>query len=328
MISCGRENTITLDELQKCVSEADLLHYYVGVSEIPCVIKSPLREDHKASFGLYTLDGVHIYYTDFATKEKGSTYSLLSKLWALPFKETLNKIYNEIVVKNSISVKTINHPKMQVNHRENTRLEVKVRNWQKHDIDYWDSYGISLEWLKWAEVYPISHKIVIKNNKRLVFPADKYAYAFVEHKEDTVTIKVYQPFNTKGYKWSNKHDRSVVSLWTKIPQTGDKVVICSSLKDALSLSANTLIPALAIQGEGYGMSDTAINELKRRFTKQFIILDNDEVGLQDAVKLAERTGFKNIILPPFVGGKDISDYYKLFGKSAFIDLFKKLFNYD
>lgn len=327
MISHGRENSITLAEIESKISEGELLQYYLGIKEVPCVIKSPLREDKRASFGIYSLDGIHIYYTDFSTKDTGSTYQLLSKMWGLTFSQTLEKIYHELIkYDKTIHVNAIQKLKINVysSLENNTNLEVKIRDWKDYDIEYWKSYGVPLEWLKWAEVYPISFKIVIKNDRRYVFPAEKYAYAFVEHKENNVTLKIYQPFSTT-HKWANKHDRSVVSLWTKIPQTGDKVVICSSLKDALCLSANTKIPALAIQGEGYGMSDTAIAELRKRFSKQYIILDNDKAGLSDAVKLAERTGFTNLVIPSFEGGKDLSDYFKLFGKSRFVELIKNLF---
>ena len=188
-------------------------------------------------------------------------------------------------------------------------MECKVREWRKHDIEYWESYGISLEWLKYANVHPISHKIIIKKGQRYVFGADKYAYAYAEFKDGKTTLKIYQPYNKQGFKWSNKHDRSVISLWTKIPPTGDRVCICSSLKDALCLWSNTGIPALAIQGEGYTISDTAVSELKRRFKNVYILLDNDEAGLKDAKILASKTRFTNIVLPNINGAKDVSDLY-------------------
>ena len=81
------------------------------------------------------------------------------------------------------------------------------------------------------------------------------------------------------------------------------------MKDALCLWANTGIPAIAIQGEGYTMSDTAISELKRRYKEIYILLDNDEAGLTDSKKLAEQTGFTNLVLPNY-GYKDVSDLYK------------------
>ena len=119
-------------------------------------------------------------------------------------------------------------------------------------------------------------------------------------------------------------DGSVVGLWTKIPEYGDRVVICSSLKDALVLSCQCHIPAICLQGEGYDMSDTAVKELKRRYKKVFICFDVDVAGLEDGRKLSERTGFKNVV-PDLGTEKDLSDYYKsLENKEEFKQL-EKLF---
>lgn len=329
MFSTGIDN-ITFDDLKKKVSDAALVSYYLGVNEVPCIISSPLRRDRRPSFGLYSSNGVKINWVDFATKERGGVYDLLSQLWHCSYREVLARVHKDLP-KFQDGAKVSNHVPCTimdaVTYNSNTDLECKVREWRKYDIDYWKSYGISLEWLNYAEVYPISHKIVLKDGKRYVFGADKYAYAYVEHKEGKVTLKIYQPFNKAGYKWSNKHDRSVISLWTKIPESGEKVVICSSLKDALCLWSNTGIPALAIQGEGYGISDTAANELRRRYRQVYILLDNDKAGLEDAVKLSNETGFTNIVLPPFEGGKDISDLYKSVGKERFLNIIMPLFGY-
>ena len=323
MISKGRKS---LEELK--ISDADILSKYLGITQIPCVIQSPLRPDNRPSFGLYSPDGTHINYIDFGTKDKGTTLTLLSKMWNTDTYNTIKKINDEIgLISNSHGIITLNksNNRVVVKKSVSTDLKCKIREWKDYDIKYWESYGISLKWLKLAEVYPISHKIIVKNNHSYVFKADKYAYAYVEHKEGKVTLKIYQPFNKK-YKWSNKHDKSVISLWTKVPEYGDKLCICSSLKDALCLWANTAIPSLSIQGEGYSMSKTAIDELKRRYKKVYILLDNDITGLLDGVKLAEETGFINIILPQFEGGKDVSDLMKAKGKEAFLKIILPLFN--
>ena len=81
------KSSITLAELKKKVSEAELVSYYIGVKRVPCIISSPLRVDKNPSFGLYSKDGIRIYWVDFATKERGSIYDLLCKLWHCSFKE-------------------------------------------------------------------------------------------------------------------------------------------------------------------------------------------------------------------------------------------------
>ena len=320
--------SVSLRDVLNVTTEADITSHYLGIQSIPCVIQSPLRQDNHPSFGIYSPDGVEVNYIDFSTHEGGRIFTLLSKMWNIPFEEVCVKIYNDFSQTKSAANTSIRISRIPIRKSgsNEVKLECRVREWKRHDLDYWESFGISLEWLKYAEVYPISHKIVTKGGQRYVFGADKYAYAYVERKENNITLKIYQPFNKAGFKWANNHDKSVISLWTKVPEYGEKICICSSLKDALCLWANTGIPAIAIQGEGYPISNTAINELNRRYTKVYICLDNDKAGLQDALNLASKTGFINIVLPSFNGGKDISDLYKVKGKNDFLSIILPLFN--
>lgn len=328
-------SSITLEELRKKVSDFEIAAHYLNISKVPCIINSPLRPDVNPSFGFYTKDGYSLKWVDFGTKEGGSIYDLLSRLWNCSFTQVLDKIdkdLNEFSTNNHNCLinKNNNWNKLMVRSIDSnlyTEIGCKSREWKDYDIKYWESYGISIAWLKYAEVYPISHKIIYKENHKYVLGADKYAYAFVEHKEDKTTIKIYQPFNKK-YKWSNSHDGSVISLWTKVPQKGEQICICSSLKDALCLWANTGIPAIAVQGEGYSLSSTACKELRSRFNKIYILFDNDKPGLEDGKKLSEKTGFINLTLPQFDGGKDISDLYKCVGKEKFNNVMMELFNTD
>lgn len=81
------------------------------------------------------------------------------------------------------------------------------------------------------------------------------------------------------------------------------------MKDALCISCQLHIPAIALQGEGYNLSETAANELKRRYKKVFICFDNDKPGIKDAKSLSKKTGFP-FIVPDLGTEKDFSDYYK------------------
>ncbi len=315
-ISIGKPN-IRLEEILSKVSELDILNYYFGISNVPCVISSPLRHDSHPSFGFYSIDGQKIHWTDLSTKDRGGTFDLLGKYWGESYNDVLAHIWEDlskITKTNGCSI--LGKPRITTikEHNPSFDLQCKIREWREYDLKYWASFGITLKWLKYADIYPISYKIIIKGETRMTFPADKYAYAYVEHKEGKVTLKIYQPFNQRGYKWSNKHDRSVISLWTKVPEFGDRICICSSVKDALCLWANIGIPSLSVQGEGYTISESAINELKRRYKKIYIVFDSDEAGIKDAQKLEEITGFTNLPLPKTGKGKDISDLYYYYGK--------------
>ena len=331
MIAKGRttEESITMDSVLSRVSEATIARFYLRVTNIPSIISSPLRADKRPSFSVYSPNGINVRCRDLSNGYTGGLFNVLMDMWGISFNDVLTRVAKDLHLFSEVhpewdEVEVISTKKK----KEQSVLECKIRDWRKHDIAYWGSYGITVSQLEYADVFPISHKIVTKDGKRHIFAADMYAYAYIERKDGVVTIKVYQPFNQNGFKWTNKHDCSVLSLWTKIPDKGDILCICSSVKDALCLWSNTGIPSISTQGEGYSMSSTAISELKSRFKKVYILFDNDKVGLEDGVKLAAKTGFKNVVLPSgnFGEAKDIAElYHRLQDKEAFNDVIMKLF---
>ena len=330
-ISKGK-SSVSLDDILSKVTEADILSYYLGVTEVPCIINSPLRQDRRPSFGLYSSDGIRIFYIDLATKDSGGLFDLLGKMWNCGFKEVLNKINKDISKfcgGASIHSYTPCAIRSTSSYNKDTDLQCKVRDWRDYDIEYWASYGITLEWLKYAEVYPISHKIIIKDGHRYVFGADKYAYAYVEHKEGKVTLKIYQPFNKAGYKWSSNVDRSVWSLWTKIPKYGNNLILSSSVKDCLNIMCNLGIPSICLQGEGYLPKPQIMKELKSRYKNIIIFFDNDfnnpsNPGHNDAKRLSEEYNLKMIEIPKEYESKDPSDLYKNHGKEVYLKIMNEI----
>jgi len=311
--------------------EASILTSVLGVTRLPCCICSPLRKDKKPSFSLYIDKKNHVRYIDHATNEHGSLMDLLMSYWGCTFIQALQRICALTEYQGHVQTDRKVHGHTLKIREEKSIIEVKTRPWQQYDFDYWSSYGVSPWWLQYAEVYPISQKIAIKQKDNSceasfnAFKADKYAYVFIERKNGKIYKKIYQPYNTKGFKWMSKMGHSVISLWTKIPEHGDKVIICSSLKDALCVACQLHIPTLALQGEGYDMPEKAISELKERYKKIYIAYDTDEPGVKDGKKLAEQTGFTQVI-PDLGLQKDFSDYYKsLQNKDDFKQL-SKLFN--
>lgn len=322
----------TIDEdAVMAIDDYELCAFYFGVSTFPTVINSPLRDDKNPSLSLFVMADGRIGYFDFATREKSTLRNLLCKLWYCEndIRAFHRRIYNDIVKSRSSShkkkVRYVNNGFAQ------SKIEVKVRDWKQHDIDYWKSYGISIEWLKFAEVYPISEKFVTKNGYTSVFAADKYAYAFVERKDNNIQIKVYQPFNDKGFKWSSNIDKSAWSLWTKIPDVGNKLIITSSLKDSLNLWSNTHIPSLSMQSEGLMPKPQVIEELHERFKDIYIFFDNDfgkekNPGHTDALKWIKEYPYLTMLeIPAEYKAKDPSDLYKKYGKEKYLEILRQMF---
>ena len=74
-------SSVCLEDVLGRVSEVDILSHYCNITEIPCVINSPLREDKTPSFGFYTSDGRRIHWIDYATNDRGGTFDLLMKMY-------------------------------------------------------------------------------------------------------------------------------------------------------------------------------------------------------------------------------------------------------
>ena len=314
--------TVDLETILNSVREIDILSYYLGISNVPCIIKSPLRLDRHPSFGIYSRDGKRIYYHDFATKDRGSIFQLLMKLWNVDYNEMLQQIDKDLPkipsCKNNISITKTTLNNNSKTYNKDTNLECKVRPWKDYDFEYWEQYGISEKWLKFGDIYPISHLILTKNGNRFSIPAEKYAYAYVERKDGNISLKIYQPYST-NFKWSNKHDGSVWDLWTKLPEKGEYLIITSSRKDALCIWENTGIPAISLQAESYLPKQHVVQQLKNRFKYIYVLYDNDFQSDENHGKIlgemmANEFNLIQIEIPIKYKSKDTSDLCKNYGR--------------
>lgn len=320
MIARGSDS-ISYDDIKEKYSDFEIARKYLGITRIPTIINSPLRQDKTPSLSLFEgRENHNILYKDFGTGDKGNLFELLAKLWNIP----LNTVYSRIVQDIPVPEMTVKQKRYINNNKVKKisgQIEVKTRDWKIYDIEYWKTYGISLEWLKFGDIYPISHIFITKENKRFTIPAEKYAYAYVERKDNKVSLKIYQPFSG-NYKWMSKHDSSVWDLWTKLPEKGEILIITSSRKDALCIWANTGIPSISLQGEGYIPKEHVMNQLKSRFNTIYVLYDNDfqnetNNGRHYGQVLAEKFNIKQIEIPETLLSKDPSDLYKNHGKEIF-----------
>ena len=315
---CNR--SVGLDVLLGKTSEFDIMRFYLNIDVLPALINSPLRQDRNASVSIFSPDGVKVFYKDFGTGEHGSIFDLLGRMWNRTFSETITKIWDDIdrVKHNRIN---LNRTRRGVIHKSNSILEVRTRQWFDYDMEYWNSYGISREWLEFGDVYPISHILITRDNITKIIPADKLAYVYVERKDGKVSLKVYQP-KSQRLKWLSKHDSSVWDLWSRLPDRGDTLFITSSRKDALCLWENTGIPSVSLQGEGYVPKEKVINQLKQRFGRVIIFFDNDydkdeNHGHIYASRLSGMFDLDMVEIPSEYKSKDPSDLFKNHGAKTF-----------
>lgn len=218
--------------------------------------------------------------------------------------------------------------RLNISSTKDFKLEVRVREWRDYDLEFWGSFGISKEWLEFADVHPIINIFITRDDETSVFGAEKYAYVYVERKDNKISLKTYQPYS-KTIKWLSSMDRSVWSLWTKIPEKGRNLFITSSLKDCLNLWSNLGIPAISMQGEGYMPKAQIIKELKSRFDNIVVFYDNDYTnpdnpGRKDSLALTEEYDLKRVDIPAEYQAKDPSDLFKKYGKKRYMEIMKDI----
>lgn len=304
------------------VSNEEILSFYLGIKHCPILISSPLRKDKNPSLGIYYSKKGNICYKDFATGESGSLINLLAHIYHLSIHEMLTKIYLDLVLQkteNFIPV-SVNTSKLNMKLSSNViDLKIKIRPWKPWDLEYWNSYGISLKYLILGKIYPISYIFFYKTNGIVsVVPAEKYAYAFYEQKDGKISYKIYQPKSTT-FKWLNKHSSDIWDLWTILPPKGEELIITSSRKDALCLWENTGIPSCSLQAESYLPKPQVIDQLKQRFKNIYVLYDNDYTqeinrGHEYGKNLATTFNLIQLELPTYLQAKDSSDFFKKYGK--------------
>lgn len=285
---------------------------YFNIDHFPVVnVQCPYRKDNNPSMALQYFNN-RVLFKDFATGQSGSIIKLLSLVWGMSIKQAACKIIKEF---GNNELLKLNTKQTIIQKQKNTIITIKNKEWDSKSLKYWKDYNISKDWLTFSDILPISHFFI--NGNTYIADALAFAYKYVD---DKVRYKIYQPLN-KTAKWFSNYNNNIVSLYNKIPNKGDKLVICSSLKDALCVWSNTGIPCISLQSECMNIPKKII-DLKVNYNKIYIMYDNDKTGIEKSTKLAKENDLINIIIPQFEGGKDISDMMKVLKYNKTVNFIK------
>lgn len=319
------------------IPEINILEYYFGITNVPCVILSPLRIDSIPSFKVFCVDG-KVTYHDFGIGCGGNIFGMLREKFCLSHGEVVKMIKKDkhnIMQANKCLINRGGKADYlafirKANSRTKRDLQVTIRPFEQYDLEYWASQGISKKTLEFGNVYAISYYFIPNDTGKLVCKrADKYAYVYVENKDDEQTKKVYQPFS-KLAKWKNNHNSSVWDLWAQaINSDSEDLIITSSRKDALCLWENLKIASVSLQSEVTKPKKQVMDILFSRFRRVYVLYDND----YDKAVNVGRNNMQKLILayPKLIGieipseykAKDPSDLFKKHGKTIMTNLILK-----
>lgn len=307
------------DILERLTSE-EIFSNYIPNLVLNGKMSSPLGEtDRHASFSVYW----SYRYNKYLFKEHrygwfGDIFDFVKLFYGL---NSLNHVCMQICMDFGIEDYYIDksvlkysiysgNKKVKTNkaYRRKVRLEVTIRDWNKEDLAFWLQFGITLEWLKYANIHPIQYYFIEGNIK---IP-HKLSYVYVENKDGLQTYKIYQPLAEPSKKWLSNNNSSIWELWRMLPESHDFLIITKSRKDALSVMATMGLPSTSLQAEGTIPKEVVIDELKSRFKYIFLLYDNDfdkkdNYGRLYGAKLSELFNLPQIELPEIYGEKDYSD---------------------
>lgn len=324
---------ISKSEILKYYNELEIFQYYIEEKiVVGKVMLSPLRDEKNASFGFFVGEGNEVCFKDFILGS-GDFVQFLRLRDGLTYFEALSKIANDFNIQDEYICKSyskinIGKPKIRIVKDDvltkytGKQISKRAREWKSHDVLFWKQFGIGKETLELYKVQPIDFIFTGDN----CFPADKYAYCFIEIKDGVETYKIYQPYNDK-YKWMNSHNDSVWQGWTQLPQSGHNLVITKSLKDVMALH-ELGFTAVSLQSENLFPKKHVFKQLEDRFKYIEILYDNDydsetNWGKLFGDKLAKELGLSDCYIPDKYEAKDTSDLIAKYGKNTAKEIISK-----
>lgn len=292
--------------LFEMVDPYDVYCYYLGYSPQPKkMYSSPFRRDSNPSFGLFG-NRSSILHKDFGdNRYVGNCINFVQQLYGLSYHEAMHKIMQDLRLNNT----TVRRHNEIFSPKEKTLIQITQRPFNSLDIKYWGTYSISVDDLKYEDVFSIESLYI--NKQKLTIHELAFAYLFIDGNEEF--LKIYQPFGRQ--KWlSNVPVKRAIGL-DRLEHKSDVVTIAKSKKDKLVLK-KLITDVYECQKEGTEViSEYLDSYFNSSYDRKCCFFDNDEPGKR-ANKSLNPLGYEWINIPNKFyeeGIKDPSDFVRVYG---------------
>lgn len=317
------EPKVTREFLLSNNNEETYMSYYLGIPVNKGLFCSPLRQDKHTTCSFFRGKSGRLYFKDFATGECFAFENVVMKLYNCSYHEALR-----IIAKDFRLIKGTNPETKPIIKQERfdsdkqTFIQIEQKDFSEEELKWWLQYGITKSILNKYRVF--SCRTVFLNGSIFSQSTTKcpsYGYYFGK-KEHIEQWKIYYPKRT-DYRFIGNISTKTIQGYRQLPKSGKLLVITKSLKDCACLYSMG-IPAVAPQSETQFISDTILEDLKQRFDKIVLLFDLDETGIRFSKKIKKEYPFiKVTLLPRTKRCKDISDYYKKYGREETLNMIKQ-----
>lgn len=315
---------LTSDWILSRVSDLEIFSYYMGgdfrVGRAYC---SPLRYEKKPSFAVYQTDN-GLRFKDFGSDYQGNCFRFVMELYGISYYESIRKVAEDFNLTTKTGLKMDIPIKHKIEKKPKPRLFFKLdlRPFKPSDLAYWASYGVSHQTLVKYDVMACRRALLMEGTrlKSAIFETKgnpTYSYKF-----DT-RYKIYKPFD-KNFKWLSNTTALDIQGYKQLPDSGELLIITKGMKDILCLRDLGYL-AIAPQTEVSFIPLSLIDSLKIRFARIIIWYDEDKCGTEASTRISKEYGLMAISTGT-EEQKDVSDYFKKYGKEKTQELITNLIN--
>lgn len=326
MLDYSLKPTITKNLILSRFSEEQIMEYYLRVPISKKLFRSPLRNDHIPTCSLYRNDKGQLIFKDFATGQYLNVFGVVQAMFHCDYWEALRIIANDfgIVRDNTLQRNPgkINLSPPRVEEREISKIQVEIQPFTELELKWWAKYGITLEILKYFEVYSCKHVFL---NGNLCAKSQQHCpiYGYYGKKYQGRELwKLYFP-KRKDYRFIGNYPSEKLQCYSKLPKKGKICVITKSQKDCMALYAYG-IPACAPNSETVIPKKAIVDDLLERFENVFCLWDNDMTGITFLNKIKKQyPQLHCLIIPRHLGAKDFSDLREKYGQKQTSEFIKQ-----
>lgn len=316
--------TITKELILNRVSEETLMEHYLGVPVRKGLVISPLRKDTRPTASFYrSKTSGRLIFKDFGSNFSGDFVSVVMCKFNCSYGKALQIIANDFGIIRSKNL-VINKPLIEYSNTkfEDTSecvIQVEIKEFDQYELDWWARYGITLDILKKFHVYSCKN-VFLNGNLFHVYRPNQLVFGYYGGiRGGLERWKVYYPRNKK-YRFIGNWKSIYIQGYNNIPENGEWLCITKSLKDCLTLYSLG-IPAIAPNSETCYLTDSQHKKVIERFTKVAILYDNDYTGICRMNHFRkEHPELYPCWINRLFGAKDISDFYKKYGRDRTITL--------
>ena len=319
----------TLKDVLEYWSKQDLFEYYLTKPIVfGNTIKSPLREDDSSpSFVIFKDKKTgEPLFTDHGTGISGDVFTFLQIKKGLSFSAVVDMLVAEFINNTNsppdVSLKCVARYDNDDSETK-TYLVPEKQNFTKNDIAYWQGTGICTSTLVKYDVMSCKTITMVKGGESKIIKTYNKRNPIFAYQFGQKSYKIYSPLGDPKYKWLNCATSEDIQGFNQLEWTGDLLILTKSLKDVMFLS-ELGYNAIALQSESTKLSRIKYEHLSKRFKTLISFYDNDQTGIDGAYKLYDEYGMLSLCIPLSTKTKDITDYYKKYGRQASKSLMETL----